>query len=181
MLRRINKNEILAVFSGIGVVVVLLIPMLYSIPLWTKLVTVLVAAYVVYLTLRLVWIMTEPMDASISLKPQASTAQDKGLCPICRKNQQGHQTLTLGYRKPTQIALHFGGIDPLMLGEGLVDNIHVSVPICDRCATRFRYISKFGFLAPVGLDRSFRVLRRKRGYLRGLRHPFEPSNIRTAN
>ncbi|MFZ1082944.1 MAG: hypothetical protein WAO19_13580 [Candidatus Kryptoniota bacterium] len=181
MHRTINKNETLALLSGVSVVIVLLIPMFYPIPLLAKLVTVLVAAYVVYLTLRLVWIMAEPTDASVSLKPRASTAQLRGLCPICGKNQRGHKTLTVGYRKPTQMALHLGGIDPLMLGEGLVDDVHLFVQICERCARRIGYISKLGFLAPVGLDRSFRVLRRKPGYLRGLRHPFELSNIKTAN
>ena len=181
MVRRINKNETLAVFLSVVVIVVLLIPMFYSIPMWAKLVTTFVAVYVVYLTLRLVWIMARPTDASVALKPQASTAQLRGVCPVCRKNQRGHQTLTVGYRKPTQIAVHFGGIDPLMLGEGLVDDIRVSVPICERCARRFRNLSKCGFLAPVGLDRSFKVLRRKLGYLRGLRHPFDSSYLKTAN
>ncbi len=181
MQRRMNKNEILALVSGGALVVFLVMPAFYSIPIWAKLVTLLFSGSFLYLTLRLVWIMAEPTDASISLKPRASTAQGKGLCPICGKNEQGHKTLTVGYRKPTQIALRLGGIDPLLLGEGLVDDLHVSVPICERCAARFEHISKIGFLAPVGLDRSFKVLRRKPGYLRGLRHSFDPSNLKTAN
>jgi hypothetical protein len=181
MNRTINRNETLALLSGGTVIVVLLIPVFYSVPIWAKFVTVLAAGYVLYLTLRLAWIMAEPADTSVSFNSRATTAQLRGLCPICGKNQQGHWTLMVGYRKPTQMTLHFGGIDPLMLGEGLVDDTHLSVQICDRCARRYGHLSKFGFLAPVGLDRSFRVLRRKPGYLRGLRHPFEPSNIKTTN
>ncbi len=181
MPRRINKNEMLALVSGGALVVLLVIPVFYSIPIWAKTITLLFSVSFLYLTLRLVWIMAEPRDASVSLKLRASTAQGKGLCPICGKNAQGHKALTVGYRKPTTMALRLGGIDPLLLGEGLLDDIHLSVQICEHCAMRYERLSKFGFLAPIGLDRSFRVLRRKPGYLRGLRHPFEASNMMTAS
>ena len=181
MLRRINNNEIVALVSGGALVVLVVIPAFYSIPIWAKVVTLLFSGSFLFLTLRLVWIMAEPTDALDSLKPRASTAQAKGLCPICGKNEQGHKTLRVGYRKPTQLALRLGGIDPLLLGEGLVDDLHVSVPVCDRCAMRFGHVSKLGFLALAFLDASFRVLRRKPGYLRGVRHPFERSYLKTAN
>ena len=181
MRRPINKNEILAFLSGAVVIVVLLIPVFYSIPFWAKLISIVIAGYVLYLTLRLAWIMAIPLDASVSLKPRAATARLKGLCPICGTNPQGHYTLLVGYRKPTELALHLGGIDPLMLGEGLVDDIHLSIQICNGCAKNYARLSKFGFLAPVGLDRSFRVLPRKLGYLRGLRHPFQVSNLTAAS
>ena len=177
---RINKNEILALVSGGALVAILVIPAFYSIPIWAKIITLMLSGSFLYLTLRFVWIIAGPTDASVSLKRRASTAQGKGLCPICRKNEQGQGGLTVGYRKPTQMVLRFGGIDPLLLGEGLVDDIHISVPVCDRCARRFSHISNLGFLAPAVLDASFRVLRRKLGYLRGLRHPFDPSYFKTA-
>lgn len=181
MQRAISKNKFLAVLSGGGVAVFFLLPLFYSVPAWAKSVSVLFAVYVIYLTLRLVWIMAEPADASVSLKPRAAAANQKGVCCICGRNRPANQTLKVGYRKPTQIALHLGGIDPLMLGEGLVDDINLSVPICERCARRYAILSALEFLAPLGLDRSFRVLKRKPGYLRGLQHPFERSNINRAD
>lgn len=179
MLRTINKNEMLSLLSGGALVVIPVIPAFYSIPVWAKIITLMFSGSFLYLTLRLVWIIVEPEDASFSLKSRSRTAQARGLCPICGKNEEGQKTLTVGYRKPTPMALRLGGIDPLLLGEGLVDDINVSIPICDRCATWAGYFSKMGFLAPLGLDGSLRVLRRKRGYLRGLRRPFDPSNIKT--
>ena len=180
MLRVTNKKQVLTLLSGGGVAVLLLIPILYSIPVWAKFVIAVVAGYVIYLTLRLVWIMMEPADASVLLKPRASSAQANGLCPVCGKNQQGHETLKVGYRKATPSSIRFSIVDTVLIGEGLTDDIQLSLSICERCARRYVFLSKLGFLAPIGLDRSFRVLRRKPGYLRGLQHPFEASNIRTA-
>ena len=178
MPRMINKKEILALLSGGGVAVFLSIPMFWSIPSWVKLVLLFTVAYTVYLTLRLVWIMVEPVDSSASLKSRATSAQEGDLCRVCGRNHQGNRTLRVGYRRPAIRALHFEILD-VAIGEGMVDNIQLSVPICESCAKRYMFLSRFGFFAPLGLDRSFRVLRRKRGYLRGLRHPFEPSNIET--
>ena len=177
---KINKNEMLALVSGGAFVIILVIPAFYSIPMWAKIVTLLFSGSFLYLTLRFVWIMATPTDTLVSLKPRARKAQAKGLCSICGKREQGHEALTVGYRKPTQMALRLGGIDPLLLGEGLVDNLHISVPVCDRCARRFGHISNLGFIAPAVLDASFRVLRRKLGYLRGLRHSSDPSYFKTA-
>lgn len=181
MPRKINSGEALAFVSGGALIVLLAVPAFYSIPVWAKIVTLLFSGSFLYLTLRFVWIIAAPTDTLVSLKPCASAAQAKGLCPICGMNAQGHKPLTVSYRKPTQSALRLGGIDPLLFGEGLVDDLQVSIPVCDRCADRFAHISKLGFLAPAILDASFRVLRRKPGYLRGLRHPFESSYLKTAN
>jgi hypothetical protein len=177
---RINKNEMLALVSGGALVLILVIPAFYSIPIWAKIITLLFSGSFLYLLLRFVWIIASPTDTSVSLKPRASAAQAKGLCPVCGRHEQGHKTLTVGYRKPTKLSLRLGGIDPLLLGEGLVDDLHLSVPVCDRCATRFEHISRLGFFAPALLDPSFKVLRRKPGYLRGLRHSFDPSYLKTA-
>lgn len=106
----INKNEMLALVSGGALVVILVIPAFYSIPVWAEIITLMFSGSFLYLTLRLVWIMAEPEDASVSLKPRAGTAQASGLCPICGKNEEGQKRLTVGYRKPTQVALRFGGL-----------------------------------------------------------------------
>lgn len=174
----IKKKEKLTLVSGGAIAAFLLIPTFHSIPVWGKLVSVVVAGYVLYLTLRLVWIMVDPTDSSASLKPRAAGAQARGLCGVCGKNRQGHNSLEVGYRKPTPRAIHFSIVDTVLIGEGMADGIRLSVPICERCAKRYLFLSRFRIFAPVGLDRSFRVLKKKPGYLRGLRHPFGPLNIR---
>jgi hypothetical protein len=181
MLRVISKKQMLALLSGGGVALFLSIPIFYSTPIWAKFVMLFIVAYTVYLTLRLFWIMVLPADSSVSLKSRATLAQQGDLCWICGRNHQGHRTLEVGYRRPTPRALHSSIVDTVLICEGLADDIHLSAPICERCARRYVFLSKFGFFAPLGLDRSFRVLRRKPGYLRGMQHPFEPSNIKTAN
>ena len=181
MIKVTNKKEMVILLSGGAVALFLLIPIFYSIPAWTKFVSLLVAAYVIYLTLRLAWIAMDPTNTSISLKRRATMAQQQQLCWLCGENHYEHLTLTIGFRRPTPKALRFSLVDTALIGEGLADDIQLRVPICESCARRYTILSKIGFFAPLGLDRSFRVLRRKPGYLRGLRHPFEPSNIQIAH
>ena len=178
MFRVVDRNEIFAMVMCLCIVVVLLMPMFYSIPTLVRLITAFNAVYIVYQTLGMSWITAEQPDLSFSFKPEASAAaQLKGIFPICGKNQRGHQTLTVGYRKPTQLDLRLKGIDSLMLGDGSVDDIHVSVTICKRRTKQFGRPFIFGILATVDLDRSLRVLKLEPGYLRWVRHPFEPSKM----
>ncbi len=167
----------LTVFLSGGVTVLFLIPLLYPIPLWAKLVSVLFAVYVVYLTLKLAWCLSEPADASVSLKPRAIEAEQKCLCSVCGKDPQGSRTLEVGYRGKSLAANYLG----VLIGGYMEDAIHLSVPICEHCARRYAALSKLQLLPLLGLDRSFRVLKRKPGYLRGLEHPFDRSNLRTVH
>lgn len=177
MLRIINRKELITLAMGGGCAVLLALPVFYSVPLWAKIVTLLVAAYVVYLTLRLAWVVADPRDSSVVLKPRVAQAQTQGLCAVCGKNRHGRRTIKVGYRRAVPRASRIEMADTLLLGEGMTDDIHMSVPVRERCAKRFMLFSRFSFFVPVGLDMSFRVLRRKPGYLRGMRHPFEPSNL----
>lgn len=179
MLKMIHKKEMLTLLAGVGTAAFLSIPIFYHVPVWVKFIMVFTAAYVVFLTLRLVWIMFDPVDRSIALKSRAAEAQSRGLCPVCGRNRPGNRTLEIGYRRRVPRALRFDIFD-LAFGEGMTDDIHISVPVCENCAKKYLFLSKFRQFASPGLDRSFRVLRRKPGYLRGLKHPFEPTNIRIA-
>lgn len=176
MFRHLNWKTEATLFLGGCVTILFILPVFYSLPTWDKFVTVVAAGYVVYLILRLVWIVTEPGDTAISFKPQAVEAQRRGLCLLCRKNRQGDRVLKVGYRRKTSISGYLG----ILIGGYMEDGICLSVPVCERCARRHMFLSKLGSLAPLGLDGSFRVLKRKPGYLRGLEHPFERSNIEIA-
>ena len=180
MPNQINKRQVITVLTGGSVAVFLSIAFYQSVPVWVDVALVFTIAYIVYLTLRLAWIMATPRDESVSLKPRASAAKEKGLCCVCGKNPQGSRTLKVGYRKPTERALNFQVVDALYFGEGLADDIQVFVPICDDCFRRYMFLSKLRFFSLLGLDRSFRVLEKKPGYVRGLRYPFDPANIRSA-
>lgn len=180
MLRQINKRQVLTLVIGGSVAVFLSFGFFQSVPVWVEVTLLFTIVYISYLTLRLAWIMAAPRDHSVSLKSRASAAKEKGLCCVCKKNPQGSRTLIVGYRKPTERALNFQIVDALYFGEGLADDIQVSVPICDDCFRKYMFLSKLRFFSLLGLDRSFRVLQKKPGYVRGLRYPFDPGNIGTA-
>jgi hypothetical protein len=113
MFRADNKKDMLTIFLCGGVTVLFLIPLLSPISLWAKLVSLFFAIYVVYLTLRLVWCLTEPADASVSLKPRAIYLDHRAVCLICGKNPQSGRSLEVRYRgksvKATYVGILIGG------------------------------------------------------------------------
>jgi hypothetical protein len=111
----------------------------------------------------------------VLIKPEAQSSIMKGICPFCHENHFTDEVLKVGYRKPKS---DYYSKDPESRNWDIsLEYLTISLPICEKCKEKYLLLCKFKLFARIGLDRSYCVLQRKLGYLRGLQFPFESWNI----
>ncbi|MDR3668562.1 MAG: hypothetical protein P4L35_17100, partial [Ignavibacteriaceae bacterium] len=93
-----------------------------------------------------------------------------GVCPLCGRNKSTISSLEIGYRRKFWNILSYNII--YIKYSVNAQQITSKINICTSCKNNYLLLSRFKILTIFKINPSIKVLKRKLGYLRGLRFPY---------
>lgn len=172
---RINFKQIIAF--------IFIAPVLFSLyasfPIPNNYSTVLLQLFVflstLYFFIRFLWLLGSSHDDELYFKESVLRNINSNICPLCSLEQVSNSTLSIGYRrrkwsdflyKVYYIKYSYRNIE-----------LTTKVRICKSCEHNYLLISKQKLLSLFHVNPSIKLLKRKYGYLRGIKFPYEKWNI----
>jgi hypothetical protein len=114
--------------------------------------------------------LANPKDNFLLFKENISESIEKGRCPFCKSHRVNGDKLRVGYRKALWEIYY-----KVFFIEYSKDYLQLtaSLPICIKCKNKYLLVSTYKILSLFTRNPSKKVLKRKIGFLRGLKNPYE--------
>lgn len=133
---------------------------------------------IAYWTVRLLYVMADPIDQEILQTPRTANSIHRDICPLCNTEPLSPYTLKVGYRRGRYSDFKYFVI--WIQWSHSYEEIYSQIPICDHCRTRYLKACTRRLLPKGMRNPSKAILRRKLGYRRGIVFPFETWNVKSA-
>jgi len=127
-----------------------------------------------YIIIRFIWVLGEPVNKDIKYKPIPYKLFKNGICPFCGHRKYSQKKLKIGYKKKYW-EIHYRVF--YIKYSTSFNQLDECINICSKCERRYLFYSKYKIFSLFSKNPSNKALKRKIGYTRGLRFPFEPWNI----
>lgn len=128
-----------------------------------------------YFFVRFVWLLGTSSGDEILFKESVIKNINKNYCPYCGSNQASNSFLEIGYRK--RLWSDFVYKVYYIKYSTRMNELTTKIKICHSCEERYFLVSKYKLLSVFHINPSIKLLKRKYGYLRGIKFPFEKWNI----
>jgi hypothetical protein len=128
-----------------------------------------------YFIVRFIWLLSVSQQEGIIFKKQTIENINSSICPLCGKNNFTNALLTIGYRKRRYSNFDYRVF--YIKYSVSSEELSYKINICSTCRDEYLRISKSKLLFLFYPNPSKKVLKRKAGYSRGIKFPFEEWNL----
>ncbi|MFH1528434.1 MAG: hypothetical protein ABIJ40_14460 [Bacteroidota bacterium] len=166
-----NLRQILSIIFGLPFVILMLVALARAETVGSFIFIGLFEFIFIYISIQFIWRLGIPQSTAINYKQRAIESLNKNICPLCNRNSYSTKQLKIGYRKRIWDEINYRFV--YLSYSTSVHEIQTYVNICHSCVKKYSLVSKFKTMSLFMRNPSKKLLKRKSGYLRGLRFPFE--------
>ncbi|MBK6912532.1 MAG: hypothetical protein IPJ03_19390 [Ignavibacteriales bacterium] len=128
-----------------------------------------------YFFIRFLWVLGCSYEDEIHFKESVLENVNNNICPLCGKEKISDSNLTIGYRKRIWSDFEYK-VYYIKYSTDIIE-ITTKVQICKSCGKNYLSVCEQDLFAIFHVNPSIKLLKRKLGYLRGIKFPFEKWNI----